>query len=189
MADTYRNLGELIRTIGQEGESLAIHQKERSIRREVVKQDDPMDKSQAIRERLASTYPSIREHQVSLWESLTSTGLLADRMGRPKEAVAYLRRGIKIGETMARKPAEHFGVACIQARLHGIASQPLSEVPTLAAKREGDRAMVMLRRAVSAGYRDLRSIRSTKNLDSIRDRPDFQEWIMDLAFPESPLAK
>jgi len=56
------------------------------------------------------------------------------------------------------------------------------------ARPEGDRAMMMLRRAVAAGYRNLRQMRGDKDLDPIRSRPDFQMLMLDVAFPDRPFA-
>jgi hypothetical protein len=55
--------------------------------------------------------------------------------------------------------------------------------------RFADHAMVALRRAVDAGYRDTRALDSNHDLDRLRDRNDFRLLIMDLAFPAEPFAR
>ena len=49
--------------------------------------------------------------------------------------------------------------------------------------------MAILRRAIADGYRDADLMRTEAGLEPIRDRPDFQILMMDLAFPEDPLAR
>jgi tetratricopeptide (TPR) repeat protein len=52
-----------------------------------------------------------------------------------------------------------------------------------------DRAMDALRRAVAAGFRDVVALRTSVNLDRLRDRDDFHLLTMDLAFPAEPFAR
>ena len=66
----------------------------------------------------------------------------------------------------------------------------------LAALAEGDegrayadRAMAALRRAVNIGSRDIPMLRSDRDLDSLRSRPDFQMLLLDVAFPNDPFAR
>jgi hypothetical protein len=54
---------------------------------------------------------------------------------------------------------------------------------------ELDRAMVLLRRAIAGGYRNLTWMRRDPDLDPLRTRPDFQALMMDLEFPSDPFAK
>jgi hypothetical protein len=49
--------------------------------------------------------------------------------------------------------------------------------------------MVALRQAIEGGYRDVHTILSDNDLDSLRSRPDFQQLIADLTFPDNPFAK
>jgi hypothetical protein len=53
------------------------------------------------------------------------------------------------------------------------------------AEREArtQRAIAVLRRAVVAGHVDLDQVRRDPLLDPLRPRRDFQEMILDLAFP------
>jgi hypothetical protein len=53
---------------------------------------------------------------------------------------------------------------------------------------EADRAIQWLRRAIAAGYRKLALIQTDPDLDPLRSRPDFQLLMLDLAFPDDPLA-
>ncbi len=48
------------------------------------------------------------------------------------------------------------------------------------ADAEANRAMAWLRQAVAAGHNDVASLKESKNLDSLRERADFQEFIAEL---------
>ena len=49
--------------------------------------------------------------------------------------------------------------------------------------------METLRRAVAAGFRNLVHMQTDTDLDSLRNRPDFQLLMMDLAFPAEPFTR
>jgi eukaryotic-like serine/threonine-protein kinase len=53
-------------------------------------------------------------------------------------------------------------------------------------KAYADRAMAALRRAVTAGFAEVASLRRDIDLDPLRPRRDFQELLMDLSFPADP---
>jgi hypothetical protein len=48
------------------------------------------------------------------------------------------------------------------------------------AKTHGDRAVAALREAVAKGYADVANVRKEKDLDPLRQRPDFQKLIAEL---------
>jgi hypothetical protein len=52
-----------------------------------------------------------------------------------------------------------------------------------------DRAMAAMRCAVAAGWNDVARMRHDPHLDPLRNRPDFQALILDLAFPADPFAQ
>jgi hypothetical protein len=49
--------------------------------------------------------------------------------------------------------------------------------------------MHWLRAAVAAGYRDHAQMRTDTYFDPLRQRPDFQLLMLDLAFPAEPFSK
>jgi hypothetical protein len=49
--------------------------------------------------------------------------------------------------------------------------------------------MALLTKAVTMGYRNRYAYRTESALDALRNRPDFQLLMMDLAFPAEPFAK
>jgi hypothetical protein len=48
--------------------------------------------------------------------------------------------------------------------------------------------MGLLSQAVGMGYRNANAVRTESVLDPLRDRPDFQLLMMDLAMPAEPFA-
>jgi len=81
-----------------------------------------------------------------------------------------------------------YNLAECHALLGGAAGPPGSGLTAAEGAAELDRAMVVLRRAVAAGYRNLTWIRRDLDLKSLRARPDFQALTLDLAFPSDPFA-
>jgi tetratricopeptide (TPR) repeat protein len=58
-----------------------------------------------------------------------------------------------------------------------------------AVRRYADRAMDFLRRAVLAGYRDLKSLQTDAVFNSLHSRTDFDDLLTDAAFPADPFAR
>lgn len=54
---------------------------------------------------------------------------------------------------------------------------------------EASRGMDLLRQAVAAGFRERDWLRTEPGLNPLRDRPDFQLLMTDLAFPAEPIAR
>jgi hypothetical protein len=48
--------------------------------------------------------------------------------------------------------------------------------------------MVVLRRAVAGGYRNVTWMNRDPDLDALRSRPDFQLLMLDLVLPAEPFA-
>jgi eukaryotic-like serine/threonine-protein kinase len=79
--------------------------------------------------------------------------------------------------------------ACCHAGLAGLAARPGSGVSAGEGQAESDRAMSWVRRAVALGLRNPDAYRTEAALDPLRNRPDFQLLILDLAFPADPFAR
>jgi hypothetical protein len=56
-------------------------------------------------------------------------------------------------------------------------------------EEQAARAMGSLHQAVVMGYRNRDAYRNEDALDPLRDRPDFQALLLDLAFPADPFAR
>ena len=82
-----------------------------------------------------------------------------------------------------------FLLACCHAGLAGLAGRPGSGVSATDGAEQADRAMALLRQAVTLGYRNAYVYRTESTLNPLRDRPDFQLLMMDLAFPVEPFAR
>jgi hypothetical protein len=49
--------------------------------------------------------------------------------------------------------------------------------------------MEALRKCTAAGYANFTSIRDDTDLNALRDRTDFQDFLLDLGFPTDPFAR
>jgi hypothetical protein len=119
-------------------------------------------------------------------------GLARRRAGRLAEAAAEFRRAVAIMERLASLQPDGFNLynlACFQSLLSGIAAQPGSGLTSDDARRLAANAVLSLRQAVDAGFRNVGFMQRDTDLDALRGRSDFQLLLMDVAFPEHPFAK
>ncbi len=79
--------------------------------------------------------------------------------------------------------------SCGHAALAALAGRDGSGVSSGEASSEADRAMALLTKAVAMGFRNAAAFRTETSLHSLRNRPDFQLLILDLAFPARPFAR
>jgi hypothetical protein len=82
-----------------------------------------------------------------------------------------------------------FLLAGCHAGLSALAGRPASGVQAEEGPTESDRAMKWLRQAVAVGYRNPAAYLTETALDPLRNRPDFQLLMMDLALPAEPFAR
>ena len=141
----------------------------------------------AIMRRLVETNPEVTQWQSELALGLFYVGSLGHEAGRPDEGVASVRQAVTIWTRLASPaPTDLYNLTCAHAALAGFAAKAGSGVTAAEGRSEAERAMESLRRAVAAGYRKLTMMRTDNDLDPLRDRPDFQLLLMDLAFPPEP---
>src|SRR5262249_34345387 len=78
-------------------------------------------------------------------------------------------------------PNSLYSTACYHA-ITATVLQAKTEVPDAAsqATAEADLAMAWLQKAIAAGYQDATNIQTDKDLDTLRDRVDFQKLLADL---------
>ncbi|HMF35854.1 MAG TPA: hypothetical protein VKF17_04415 [Isosphaeraceae bacterium] len=81
-----------------------------------------------------------------------------------------------------------YNLACFRSLLWGIAAQPGSGMTPADVASLGEKAVETLHWAVAAGLQDAALMRRDADLDPLRSRPDFPMLMMDLAFPDEPLA-
>ncbi len=79
--------------------------------------------------------------------------------------------------------------ACCHASLSWAAGLPGSGIPASEADTEATKALALLQRAATMGFRDAAAYRSETALDPLRGRPDFRLLMMDLAMPAEPFAR
>ena len=105
-------------------------------------------------------------------------------MGRAAEGVASLKEGISLIEPLARDPKSFYDLSRYQAKLAGVALKPGSGLSADEIRREADRTVEMLKRAVKAGYRpDVENPDKQRIRDAIRSREDFQELLHGPGLP------
>ena len=80
-------------------------------------------------------------------------------------------------------------LACSHACLAGLAGRAGSGISAAHGTDQAERAMALLRQAVTLGYRNPDLYRTESALDPLRNRPDFRILVMDLAFPAEPFAR
>src|SRR5262249_18301216 len=98
-----------------------------------------------------------------------------------------------IGESSADPTAtELYTLAFVQAQCAALVRQGRSQLTPeerIEHQSLADRAMATLRRAIEAGFSDLRQLEQDADLDPLRSRADFRTLIMDLTFPAEPFKK
>jgi serine/threonine protein kinase len=143
--------------------------------------------AQSITVKLASAHPHTIKFQVELARILARTGECQRRAGLAQNALKSLRQAMAIRDQITPRGAmDLYEVARYQSLLAGVARDPGSGMTGAGAQVESDRAMGTLNRAVKAGYRSVIRLQTEADLDPIRDRPDFQVLVSDVAFPTKP---
>jgi hypothetical protein len=89
----------------------------------------------------------------------------------------------------SRDEEQTFFLACCHAGLAGLAGRPGSGVSAAEGADQAERAMAVLRQAVTMGYRNPDQYRTESALDALRSRPDFLALMMDLVMPTNPIAR
>jgi hypothetical protein len=150
------------------------------------------ERARAILQKLADANPTVTLFQNRLAMSYSYVGQSRQRSGRPAEAAIEYRRAVAIMDQLSvRQPDGYnlYNLACFRSLLSGVGAQPGSGLTDVDVNRLGQMAVESLRKAVAAGLDDVAFMRRDTDLDPLRSRPDFQLLLMDLAFPDEPLAK
>jgi tetratricopeptide (TPR) repeat protein len=149
------------------------------------------ERARAILSRLAELYPTLTLFQNRLAMSHSYVGLVRRRSGKPAEAAAEFRRAVAIMEQLSARQPDGFNLynlACFRALLSGTATEPGSGLTSQDVSTLGKQAVTALRQAVGAGFRNVGFMRRDTDLDAIRGRQDFQDLLLDVAFPAMPFA-
>ncbi len=150
------------------------------------------ERARAILARLVDLYPTLTLFQNRLAMSHSYVGLARRRAGRPAEAATEFHRAVAIMERLAGLQPDGFNLynlACFRSLLSGIAAQPGSGLTSDDSRSLAAQAVLTLRRAVDAGFRNVGFMQRDTDLDALRGRTDFQLLLMDVAFPENPIAR
>ncbi len=150
------------------------------------------ERARAILQRLAELYPTLTLFQNRLAMSHSYVGLARRRAGRPAEAAAEFQRAVGIMERLSSLQPDGYNLynlACFRSLLSGIAAEPGSGLSSAEVSNLGEQAVLALRRAAAAGFRDIGFMRRDTDLDSLRGRADFQMLLLDVGFPKNPFGR
>jgi hypothetical protein len=148
------------------------------------------EQSVAAREALVREDPGrSNSYRPRLAENYLNRGLTRRALGDPAGAAADAHRAVVIFDSLPPASGERwFLSACAHAALAGMAAVHVSGVSTVEAASEAEGAVALLRKAMSAGYRNYDAYRNEDALDPLRARDDFRLLMLDLAFPPEPFA-
>jgi tetratricopeptide (TPR) repeat protein len=142
-----------------------------------------------IWESLVRNHPTTSEYQSHLADGLKRYAAIQQVNGQAAEAVATWRRAVEISERInTGNGVDLYELACCHAGLSAAGAYAASGLSAEECQDEAERAMRLLRQAVAAGYRDAAAMLTNTDLALLRTRPDFRLLIMDLEFPDDPLA-
>jgi tetratricopeptide (TPR) repeat protein len=137
--------------------------------------------ARAIHQKLANDNPTVTQYQRNLASSLSRLGIVQRRGGRPAEAAASFRKAIGIMERLPTlTPGNHYDLACYHALLAQVAADSGSGMTAAEGQAAADKAMAELRRTVAAGFRMVAHMRVDTDLDALRPRADFQQFMKEL---------
>jgi serine/threonine-protein kinase len=219
LARTLNNLGRLDQVGGRLKEALAHHEQAREIRERLVHDnpadwearsllgstlnnigltlqdlDRPHDALNALRqgvalhrEAFAASNGTVQCRQFLSVNLQDLAGLLRSQC-RGAEAVSVTLERL---ELWPDHPGELYNSACELALCVPLI-EPGRVVPGAVGPEQrlcGDQAMMALRRAVRAGFKDIAHLRKDTDLGSLRSRSDFQDFLLDFDFPSDPFAR
>ena len=137
----------------------------------------------AIGEPLARDNPKNTSYQSGPGFSLRRRGLARLDLGDVAGGTADTRRALQIWDGLPTRDGEHwFETACCHATLSA-SRAARSGVPAREASAEADKAMALLNKAVSMGYRQFAKYDDETALDGLRSRADFQLLMLDSTWP------
>ena len=119
--------------------------------------------------------PRSRAYRAGLGETYLRLGQVRCDMENLAGAAAAWKRACAHYEANRSLDGEHtFFLACCHAGLAGLAGRPGSGVSAAEGADQAEKAMAVLRQAVTLGYRNPDLYRTESALDPLRNRPDFR---------------
>jgi hypothetical protein len=85
-------------------------------------------------------------------------------------------------------PEDLYNLACNLALASTIADPAEARAAASRQRRDADRAVATIRRAIEMGFANSAALRNDPDFEALRSRPDFQALLLDLAFPVGPFA-
>ena len=161
-------------------------------RREPVEALAFAQKARTLLERLVAEHPKDPYSRIDLAKSHNNIGRVLQATGEPVEALRSFQRAVDLYESIPDlDPRNNYNLAsnhalCIpligtkngsQGTLDAL---KLSKGDQLRRQVYSDRAVEVLRRAVGGGFPKAEILQSDTDIDSIRDRSDFQALIKDV---------
>jgi tetratricopeptide (TPR) repeat protein len=169
----FKNLGIHLGQLGRHKEALDAFWKSVGLLRPLA-DADPTDVM--YRRNLVASYAGVAS-------ALVSMGKAEEEVLEYDKAARLYRESITILQELEKPTAtghDLYNLACGYAVLHGLARKKVSDQISAEAEAAGEQAVAMLRRAIAAGFRDAAHMRKDTDLDSMRERPDFEKLLADL---------
>jgi len=157
LAGCLTNTADVLRRSGRRDEALAA-----------------CERSVAVREPLVEAHPEIPYYRAGLGETYLRLGQVRCDMENLAGAAAWKRACAHYDANRSRAGQPTFSLACCHASLAGLAGRPGSGVSAAERADHAEKAMALLRQAVTFGYRNPNAYRTESALDPLRNRPDFQ---------------
>jgi serine/threonine protein kinase len=147
-----------------------------------------LDEAAIALQKSVDTYQNLRKENPgdpemlsNLDEGLGAQSELELARKHPAAAVQLARSAVQLFANLsAPSPKQIYGLAGSYARLAAAGSVEHSGMTAQEVRDTFDKAMATLNRALSAGFRDLPTLRTDKAIDSLRKRPDFQQLMKEL---------
>ncbi len=142
------------------------------------------ERALALGEVLVRDNPNVPNYHRNLAESLLRFGQVRRLEGDLVGATADWRRAIAMYDALPSLTGEEcFLLACCHASLSGLAEQAGAGLSAAQRDAEADRAMALLKKQGTEIFR------TETALDPLRNRPDFQLLVLDLAFPDDVFSR
>src|SRR5262249_35158024 len=139
---------------------------------------------------LVADHPDNLLFKRELAQSVGFIGNAEHDLGHHDKAFKTLELARELHERLPAEPIMLYNLACIDSRLSVLAA---SELTGEAARARGaayaDKAIAAFRRAVAAGYHEIKVIRKDPDLAPLKSRADFQLILLDAAFPDDPFGR
>jgi eukaryotic-like serine/threonine-protein kinase len=141
-----------------------------------------------VLEAVAREAPSNPYYRLKVGWAYGSLGKALLKSGSQAESLASLRKAVSMLET-SDEPWDLYNMACALALVSTVADPAEGSSATARQRRDADRAVATIARAVALGLVDFNIWKNDPDFNSLRARHDFQALLMDLAFPADPFIR